>query len=47
MCLPGCSVNTDYVKVQIFPDSVYNFPDFSPISLSYFPILYKLDNLTL
>jgi len=41
----GCSVNTDCVKVPVFPDFVDNFPIFSPISLSYFLILYKLDNL--
>jgi len=34
----GCRVNTDYLKVPIFPD----FVDFSPISLPYFPILCKL-----
>jgi len=43
----GCSVNTDYVKVPIYPDFIDNFPDFSPIPLPYFPILCKLDNLTL
>jgi len=32
--------NTDYVKVPIFPDFVDNFPDFSPISLPYFPRFY-------
>jgi len=26
----GYSVNTDYVKVPIFPDFAENFPDFSP-----------------
>jgi len=41
------SVNTDYVKVPIFPGFVDNFPSFPPISLSYFPILCKLDNFTL
>jgi len=35
----GCSVNTDYVKVPIFPDFVDNSPDFSTIPLPYFPIL--------
>jgi len=43
----GCSVNTDYMYVPIFPDFVGNFLDFSPISLQYFPILCTLDNLTL
>jgi len=40
-----CSVKTGYVKVPIFPDFVRKFPEFSPISLLYFPILCKLDNL--
>jgi len=42
----GCSVNTDYVKVPIFPDFVDSFPDFSPISSPHFAILCKLDDLT-
>jgi len=29
----GWNVNTDYVKVPVFPDFVHNFPDFTPISL--------------
>jgi len=37
----GCSLNTNYAKVPIFPDFIDNF---SPISLPYFPILCKLDN---
>jgi len=43
----GCSVSTDSVKDPIFPDFVDSFPDFTPISLPYFPILCKLNNLTL
>jgi len=31
----GFSVQTDYVKVPIFPYFVDSFPDFSPISLPY------------
>jgi len=32
-------VDTDYVKVLIFPDFFFdNFPDFSPFSSSSFPI---------
>jgi len=27
------AVNTDYVKVPIFPDFIDKFPDFSPVSL--------------
>jgi len=43
----GFSVNSGYVKAAIFPDFVENVPEFSPISLWYFPILCKLDNSTL
>jgi len=32
----GSSVNTDYVKVPIFPQFVDNFPDVSPIILPDF-----------
>jgi len=35
------------IEITIFPDFVDNFPEFSPISLLCFPILCKLDNLTL
>jgi len=34
-------------NVKVFDDFADNFPDYSPISLPYFPILCKLDNLTL
>jgi len=40
----GFSVNSGYVKAAIFPDFVENVPEFSPISLWYFPISCKLDN---
>jgi len=41
----GCSFNTVYLKVPIFPDSVDNFPDFPPISFTiFYQILCKLDN---
>jgi len=37
----GCSVNTDYVKVPIYPDFIDNFPDFAQLLhyfFAYFPI---------
>jgi len=36
-----------YVKVSIISDFVVDYPDFSPIFMLFFPILYKLDNWAL
>jgi len=43
----GFTVNSDYVKVPIFPILLIISPNVPEFLLLYFPILCKLDNLTL